>query len=74
MNGVTFSIIDIALVKWSSICFGMIVGAFYHEYVRNNIWVFAFFVLLFALKPAYNYLTRKKDIYSSRCRLIEHRY
>lgn len=56
---ITFSIIDIALIKWTSILFGMIIGAYFHEYVKNNIWFFAFFVLLFALKPAYTYLARK---------------
>ena len=57
---VEFSLIDIALIKWSSILFGMILGAFVHEYVRKNIWFFAFFVLLLAIKPAYTHFTRNK--------------
>lgn len=57
---ITFSIIDISLIKWSSIIFGMILGAFVHEYVKNNVWFFSFLVLLFAIKPTYTHLTKNK--------------
>ena len=60
-SSITFSLIDVTLLKWSSILFGMIVGAFIPEYIKQNIWFFAFLVLLFAIKPGYTYLTRNKN-------------
>lgn len=46
---------DIALLKWSALLAGMVLGAYFHEYVTQNAWVIIICVLLFALRPAAAY-------------------
>jgi hypothetical protein len=46
---------DIALLKWSALLAGMVIGAYFHEYVTKNTWVIVVCVLLFALRPAAEY-------------------
>jgi len=43
------------LLKWSALLAGMVVGAYFHEYVTKNAWVIVVCVLLFALRPAAAY-------------------
>ncbi|MDD2852769.1 MAG: hypothetical protein PHY09_12840 [Desulfuromonadaceae bacterium] len=46
---------NIALLKWSALFLGMLLGAYFHEYVMKNAWVIVICVLLFALRPAAAY-------------------
>lgn len=46
---------DIALLKWSALLAGMVIGDYFHEYVTKNAWVIVVCVLLFALRPAAAY-------------------
>lgn len=46
---------DIALLKWSALFAGMLLGAYFHEYVTKYSWVIVISVLLFALRPAASY-------------------
>lgn len=50
-----WTVLDIGLLKWSAIFFGMILGAFLSGLVKNNIWFFISLVVILALKPAYSY-------------------
>jgi hypothetical protein len=51
----TWDWLDIALLKWSCILFGMIAGAFLSEFVMLNVWVFLGIAWLLAIKPAIAY-------------------
>jgi hypothetical protein len=47
--------LDIGLLKWASIFFGMILGAFFSGFVRHNIWYFIVLVVILAIKPLISY-------------------
>ena len=51
----TWPAVDIMLVKWSSVFFGMIVGAYVSNFVKQHLWIFIVFVIVFGLKPLYSY-------------------
>jgi uncharacterized membrane protein YoaK (UPF0700 family) len=51
----TWSPVDIMLLKWSSVLFGMIVGAFVSNFVKQYILLFIVLVIVFALRPIYSY-------------------
>jgi hypothetical protein len=51
----TWTVLDLGLLKWSAILFGMILGAFLSGFVKKNIWVFLSLVLILAIKPVYSY-------------------
>lgn len=38
-------------LKWSSILFGVIVGAFFPDFVSQHLWAFIAAVVLLAIKP-----------------------
>jgi len=46
---------DIALLKWSSILFGMVAGAYFADFVMENVWLFLVVAWLLAIKPAIAY-------------------
>lgn len=47
--------IDIALLKWCVVLFGMIIGAYLHEFVIQYKWLFIFFVIVLGIKPTIAY-------------------
>lgn len=47
--------IDIACLKWSSIFLGMIAGAYFPEFIRHYVWIFAVVFILLAIKPIVSY-------------------
>jgi hypothetical protein len=51
----TWSAVDIMLLKWSSTLFGMIVGAYASNSVKQYLWLFIVLVIVFGLKPLYSY-------------------
>ena len=46
---------DIALLKWSALLFGMIVGALFADTVKGNIWWFVMVATLIAIRPGIAY-------------------
>jgi len=50
-----WTVLDIGLLKWSAIFFGMILGAFLSSSVKNNIWFFISLVVILAIKPVLSY-------------------
>ena len=50
-----WTVLDIGLLKWASIFFGMILGAFFSGFVRHNIWYFILLVVILAIKPLVSY-------------------
>ena len=50
-----WSPLDIGCLKWSCIFFGMIVGAYFSEFTKQYIWLFAVAVILLAIKPLVAY-------------------
>lgn len=55
----TWSAVDIMLLKWSSVLFGMIVGAYAGNFVKQYLPVFIALVIVFGLKPLYSYWLKK---------------
>jgi len=51
----TWSAFDIMLIKWSAAFFGMIVGAYISNFVRQYLWIFIVLVIAFGLRPLYLY-------------------
>ena len=50
-----WSVFDIACLKWSSILFGVIVGAYCSEFVQANVWAFVVACVVLGLHPAYRF-------------------
>lgn len=50
-----YSVIDIGLIKWSCILFGMVLGAYLAGFVLNFVWLFIIVALLLAIKPIVAY-------------------
>ena len=50
-----WTVLDIGLLKWASIFFGMILGAYLSGFVRHNIWLFISLVVILAIKPVFSY-------------------
>jgi hypothetical protein len=46
---------EIALLKWSALFVGLVVGAYFHEYVNRYSWAIIISALLLALRPAISY-------------------
>jgi putative Mn2+ efflux pump MntP len=55
----TWSAVDIMLLKWSSVLFGMIIGAYVSSFVKQFLWLFIALVIVFGLKPLYSYWFKK---------------
>lgn len=47
--------IDIALLKWCVVLFGMIIGAYFHEFVIQYKWFFVIVVIVLGIKPTIAY-------------------
>lgn len=56
-----WSVVDIACLKWSCIFSGMIVGGFFPEFTRRNIWCLGIAVVLLAIKPVISYFKDGED-------------
>jgi hypothetical protein len=52
-----WSWLDIALLKWSALFFGVVVGAYFQVFVRCYLWLFVVAALLLAIRPALHYFT-----------------
>lgn len=50
-----WSWIDIGLLKWSSLLFGAIAGAYFPGFVRQYVWVLLVAAVALAVKPAIAY-------------------
>jgi hypothetical protein len=50
-----YSVIDIGLIKWSCILFGMALGAYFSEFTIRYIWLFIIVALILAIKPVVTY-------------------
>jgi len=50
-----WSWIDIGLLKWCATLFGMIIGAYLHDFVKEYVWYFLLAVIVLAIKPAVSY-------------------
>ncbi len=43
--------LDLVCLKWSSILFGMIIGAYLADFTRRFVWLFAAAVIVLAVRP-----------------------
>jgi hypothetical protein len=50
-----WSVLDIGLLKWSCILFGMIIGSYRPSFVKPQVWIFTLAAILLAIKPAISY-------------------
>lgn len=50
-----YSVMDIGLIKWSCILFGMVLGAYIADFVQSYVWLFIVIALLLAVKPLVTY-------------------
>ena len=50
-----WSAVDLMLLKWSSVLFGMIIGAYWGVFVKQYLWVFIVLVIVFGARPLYSY-------------------
>jgi len=51
----TWSAVDLMLLKCSSAFFGMIIGAYVSNFVKQYLWLFIVLVIVLGLKPLYSY-------------------
>jgi len=51
-----WSPVDIALLKWSCVFFGMVVGAYLYAFIKAYVWVFVSVAILLGIKPTVSYL------------------
>lgn len=51
--------LDLVLLKWASIIFGMIVGAYLNVFVKQYLWIFILLTIVLAIKPFYSYFIKK---------------
>ena len=51
----TWSAVDLMLLKWSAALFGMILGAYVSNFVKQYLWIFIVLVIALGLKPLYLY-------------------
>lgn len=51
-----WSVLDIGLLKWSCILFGMIAGAYLSDFTKRYVWLIAAAAVLMAIKPTVSYL------------------
>lgn len=50
-----WSALDIVCLKWSSILFGAIIGAYFASFVIAYVWAFVLALVVLALRPAFAY-------------------
>ncbi|HRK36371.1 MAG TPA: hypothetical protein PLJ47_17370 [Candidatus Hydrogenedentes bacterium] len=51
-----WTITELGCLKWSSILFGMILGAYFAELVLANVWLFILGFVALAIKPIFKQL------------------
>jgi hypothetical protein len=54
-----YSVLDIGLIKWSCVLFGMVLGAYLADFVLGYLWLFIVVALLLAIKPIISYFMEK---------------
>ena len=47
--------LDIVFLKWSALLFGMIVGAYFHDFVMRYVWVILVAAVLLVIGPSIKY-------------------
>ncbi len=52
--------VDLGLLKWCCIFFGMIIGAYLSDVVKDYLWVFIIVTVALAVKPTIYYWKRSK--------------
>ncbi len=50
-----YSVMDIGLIKWSCVLFGMVLGAYLSEFTLRHIWFFIIVAVILAIKPVVTY-------------------
>jgi len=50
-----YSVIELGLIKWSCILFGMIAGAYFSDFTLRYVWIFIIIAVILAIKPAVSY-------------------
>ena len=56
-----FNIWDLAMIKWVGILFGLLVGAYYADFIKNNTTILVVIVLLIGLWLAFKMLKKNKN-------------
>jgi hypothetical protein len=46
---------DISLLKWGVLLFGMIAGAYFHDFVMQHVWVILIAAVLLVIRPTIAY-------------------
>lgn len=54
-----WSPLDIGLLKWCCIIFGMILGAYFDNFVKQYLWIFIVLIIIFSIRPVYCYWFKK---------------
>ena len=49
---------DVGCIKWTSILFGLIIGAYIANFVKQYLWVFIVLAVLLAIKPIYKFFKK----------------
>jgi len=52
-----WTVLDIGLLKWSCILFGMLLGSYMSAFVRRHLWILTIIALLLAVKPSIDYFS-----------------
>ncbi len=55
-----YTTIEIGLIKWSSILFGMVFGAYLSDFVLDYVWIFIVAALLMAIVPTIAYFKEER--------------
>jgi hypothetical protein len=50
-----WSWVDIGLLKWSALLFGMILGGYFPDFTRRYVWVILVLAIVLAIKPSVSY-------------------
>jgi len=50
-----YSVVDIGLIKWSMILFGMVLGAYLSDFTLKYVWLFILVAAILAIKPVVTY-------------------
>ncbi len=48
---------DVSMLKWCCLLLGMVVGAYFADFVKGNVWWFIIAALLLAIGPAVSYFS-----------------
>ncbi|MFA5780566.1 MAG: hypothetical protein WC947_10595 [Elusimicrobiota bacterium] len=54
-----WSPLDIGLLKWACILFGMILGAYLSVFVKQYLWIFVILWVVLAIRIIYSYWIKK---------------